>query len=83
MTATPPETPAPTGDTVSPRTAAALRAAMDRLLAEQPQRTDGRLTKTNLWKEAGVSKVPGPEKPTVVFHCVPTTSAPWTLCASA
>ncbi|RSN61513.1 hypothetical protein DMH01_14710 [Amycolatopsis sp. WAC 04182] len=29
---------------------------MDRLLAEQPQRTDGRLTKTNLWKEAGVSR---------------------------
>ncbi|WP_125677090.1 hypothetical protein [Amycolatopsis sp. WAC 04182] len=28
-------------------------------------------------------KVPGPEKPTVVIHCVPTTSAPWTLCASA
>ncbi|RSM68962.1 hypothetical protein DL991_40880 [Amycolatopsis sp. WAC 01375] len=29
---------------------------MDRLLAGQPLRTDGRLIKTNLWKEAGVSR---------------------------
>jgi hypothetical protein len=41
---------------VSPRTAAALREAMDRLLAGRPQRTDGRLVKDNLWKEAGVSR---------------------------
>jgi hypothetical protein len=41
---------------VTERTAAALRQAMDRLLAGQPQRTDGRLTKDNLWKEAGVSR---------------------------
>lgn len=41
---------------VSPRTAAALREAMDRLLAGRPQRTDGRLVKDNLWNEAGVSR---------------------------
>jgi hypothetical protein len=28
---------------------------MDRLLAGRPQRTNGRLIKDNLWKEAGVS----------------------------
>ena len=43
-------------DGVSPRGAHALRAAMDRLLAGQPTRTDGRLIKDNLWKEAGVSR---------------------------
>jgi hypothetical protein len=41
---------------VSPRTAKLLRAAMDRLLAGRPQRTDGRLIKDNLWKEAGLSR---------------------------
>ena len=40
---------------VSPRTAERLREAMDRLLAGRPQRTDGRLIKDNLWKEADVS----------------------------
>jgi len=29
---------------------------MDRLLAGRPQRTDGRLIKDNLWKEAGLSR---------------------------
>ncbi len=29
---------------------------MDRLLTGRPQRTDGRLIKDNLWKEAGVSR---------------------------
>jgi hypothetical protein len=29
---------------------------MDRLLAGRPQRTDGRLIKDNLWKEAGISR---------------------------
>ena len=29
---------------------------MERLLAGRPQRSDGRLTKDNLWKEAGVSR---------------------------
>ena len=29
---------------------------MDRLLAGRPQRSDGRLIKDNLWKEAGVSR---------------------------
>ncbi|GAA2820841.1 hypothetical protein [Nonomuraea rubra] len=38
------------------QTSAALRAAMKRLFAGQPQRTDGRLTKQNLWQEAGVSR---------------------------
>ena len=41
---------------VSARTAATLRAAMNRLLAGRPRRTDGRLVKDNLWKEAGVSR---------------------------
>ncbi|MBX9978192.1 hypothetical protein [Mycobacterium gordonae] len=41
---------------VSPRAAKRLREAMDRLLAGRPQRTDGRLIKDNLWKEAGVSR---------------------------
>lgn len=36
--------------------AAALRAAMTRLLEGHPQRTDGRLTKENLYKEAQVSR---------------------------
>jgi hypothetical protein len=40
---------------VSPRAAKRLRDAMDRLLAGHPQRTDGRLIKDNLWKEAGLS----------------------------
>ncbi|MFJ3777249.1 hypothetical protein ACIPX0_36700 [Streptomyces sp. NPDC090075] len=41
--------------TVSPASGASLRAAMARLLAGQPQRTDGALTKENLAREAGVS----------------------------
>ncbi|WP_369228002.1 hypothetical protein AB5J52_47915 [Streptomyces sp. R39] len=41
--------------TVSPASEARLRAAMARLLAGQPQRTDGALTKENLAREAGVS----------------------------
>lgn len=40
---------------VSPRTAEALRDAMTRLLADRPQHTDGRLTKANLGREAGIS----------------------------
>ena len=43
-------------DGVSPRAAKRLRDAMDRLLAGRPQRTDGRLIKDNLWKEAGLSR---------------------------
>ncbi|MGV9941186.1 hypothetical protein [Streptomyces sp. NPDC003401] len=43
-------------DQVSPKTAAALRAAMTRLFEGRPQRTDGRLTKENLYKEALVSR---------------------------
>jgi hypothetical protein len=41
---------------VSPRAAKRLREAMERLLAGRPQRTDGRLIKDNLWKEADVSR---------------------------
>ncbi|MEW2320480.1 hypothetical protein AB0926_04935 [Streptomyces griseoincarnatus] len=43
-------------DQVSTKTAAALRAAMARLFDGRPQRTDGRLTKENLYKEAQVSR---------------------------
>ncbi|MDG9712629.1 hypothetical protein [Streptomyces sp. DH10] len=43
-------------DQVSAKTAAALRAAMARLFEGRPQRTDGRLTKENLYKEAQVSR---------------------------
>lgn len=51
-------TPSPriTPDGVSAETAKALRAAMLRLFAGKPQRTDGRLTKENLWREAQVSR---------------------------
>ena len=45
-----------TSDGVSPETAKALRAAMQRLFTGKPQRTDGRLTKENLWREAQVSR---------------------------
>lgn len=45
-----------TPTTVSPKTEQRLRDAMDRLLSGSPQRTDGRLTKSNLHKEAGVSR---------------------------
>ncbi|MEV6138180.1 hypothetical protein AB0L63_19370 [Nocardia sp. NPDC051990] len=41
---------------MSDETAKLLRTAMDRLLAGRPRRTDGRLIKDNLWKEAGVSR---------------------------
>jgi hypothetical protein len=44
------------GEGVSTRVAARLREAMNRLLAGRPQRTDGRLIKDNLYKEAGVSR---------------------------
>jgi hypothetical protein len=45
-----------TDDGVTEQTAAALRSAMARLFAGKPTRTDGRLTKQNLWVEAGVSR---------------------------
>ncbi|MEW2522811.1 hypothetical protein [Actinacidiphila alni] len=41
---------------VSARAEQALRAAMDRLLAGSPLYTDGKLTKNNLWREAGISR---------------------------
>ena len=42
--------------TVSPASEKKLREAMDRLLSGTQQRTDGRLIKENLYKEAGVSR---------------------------
>lgn len=53
--------PEPTGEAqqnegVSPHAAKRLREAMDRLMAGRPLRTDGRLIKDNLWKEADVSR---------------------------
>ncbi|AQS69656.1 hypothetical protein [Streptomyces pactum] len=46
----------PLEDQVSPKTAQSLRLAMERLFAGRPERTDGRLTKENLWREAQVSR---------------------------
>lgn len=42
--------------TVSPSSEQKLREAMERLLSGTQQRTDGRLIKENLYKEAGVSR---------------------------
>lgn len=41
---------------VSPRTEQALHEVMERLFNGRPMRTDGKLTKNNLWREAGVSR---------------------------
>lgn len=41
---------------VGPKSEAALRAAMARLLDGRPERTDGALTVSNLAREAGVSR---------------------------
>ncbi len=51
---------------VSPRAEKALREAMQRLLAGRPERTDGRLIKDNLWKEAGVSRATMNRAPTIL-----------------
>jgi len=45
-----------TPPTVSAKTEQALREAMERLCTGQPTRTDGKLAKNNLWREAGVSR---------------------------
>jgi heme A synthase len=45
-----------TGARVSARTEQSLRDAMGRLFTGQPRHSDGRLTKTNLATEAGVSQ---------------------------
>ncbi|MER9647966.1 hypothetical protein [Mesorhizobium sp. M0199] len=42
--------------TLGPKSEAALRAAMTRLLDGRPERTDGALTVSNLAREAGVSR---------------------------
>lgn len=41
---------------VSPATHQRLREAMERLFNGQPQHTDGKLTKNNLWREAQLSR---------------------------
>ncbi|MCX4391461.1 hypothetical protein OG887_00590 [Streptomyces sp. NBC_00053] len=38
------------------KTEKALREAMEQLFTGRPVRTDGKLTKQNLWREAGVSR---------------------------
>ena len=45
---------------------AKLRAAMERLLAGTPERTDGRLIKENLYREAGVSRATMNRAPAVL-----------------
>ncbi|MFD7337808.1 hypothetical protein ACFV98_17615 [Streptomyces violascens] len=42
--------------TTSAKTEQALREAMERLFAGKPELTDGKLTKNNLCREAGVSR---------------------------
>ncbi|MFH9016563.1 hypothetical protein ACH4C6_35275 [Streptomyces sp. NPDC017943] len=46
----------PTRPGLSATAEKALREAMERLFAGRPIRTDGKLTKQNLWREAGVSR---------------------------
>ncbi len=47
---------APTPPGLSATAEKALREAMERLFTGRPIRTDGKLTKQNLWREAGVSR---------------------------
>ncbi|MFD1313259.1 hypothetical protein [Streptomyces kaempferi] len=47
---------APTRSGLSVTAEKALREAMERLFTGRPIRTDGKLTKQNLWREAGVSR---------------------------
>lgn len=53
-------------DQVSDKTAQALRAAMQRLIAGKPQHTDGKLTKENLWREAQVSRATMNRAPSIL-----------------
>lgn len=53
-------------DGVTAQTAQALRAAMHRLFTGTARHTDGRLTKQNLWKEAGVSRATMNRAPTIL-----------------
>ncbi|WP_031111236.1 hypothetical protein [Streptomyces sp. NRRL S-146] len=46
----------PTRPGLSATAEKALREAMERLFTGRPIRTDGKLTKQNLWREAGVSR---------------------------
>ncbi|MFJ8786924.1 hypothetical protein [Streptomyces sp. NPDC102476] len=52
---------------VSAKTEQALREAMERLLTGHPTRTDGKLTKNNLWREAGVSRATMMNRATAVL----------------
>ncbi|MFE7357239.1 hypothetical protein ACFU8Q_29860 [Streptomyces sp. NPDC057543] len=47
---------APTRPGLSATAEKALREAMERLFTGRPIRTDGKLTKQNLWREAGFSR---------------------------
>lgn len=65
--------------TVTPETEKKLRDAMQRLLAGTAKRTDGRLIKTNLQIEAGVSRATMNRATTVLAEwdaAVGTESAP-------
>ncbi len=53
-------------DRISPQAAAALQAAMIRLFEGRPQRTDGRLVKENLHKEAQVSRATMNRAPSIL-----------------
>jgi alpha-L-fucosidase len=65
----------PAAQDVSPRTATALHDAMNRLLAGQPQHTDGQLTKANLGREAGISHA--------TLHRAKTILAEWDTAVAA
>jgi len=60
---------------VSDQAEKALRAAMERLLAGKPTRTDGRLIKENLYKEAGVSRATMNRAPDVLAEWDRRTAA--------
>jgi hypothetical protein len=62
-------------DEVSQSTARALPEAMGRLLAGKPERTDGRLTKANLGREAAVSHA--------TLHRAKTILAEWDAAVAA
>jgi hypothetical protein len=64
-----------THDEVSPHAAQALREAMSRLLTGQSRRTNGRLTKANLGREAGLSHA--------TVHRAKTILAEWNQAVAA
>ncbi|MCX4460280.1 hypothetical protein OOK58_56395 [Streptomyces sp. NBC_01728] len=64
-----------TGTRVSGQAEKALRAAMERLLAGKPARTDGRLIKENLYREAGVSRATMNRAPDILTEWNERTAA--------